>query len=49
MQKAGIPAGILKNLKEVFESHEAKALIHEETIAGECARSVKTMNIKMLS
>jgi crotonobetainyl-CoA:carnitine CoA-transferase CaiB-like acyl-CoA transferase len=48
MQKAGIPAGILKNLKEVFESHEAKALIHEETIAGECARSVKTMNIKML-
>lgn len=49
MQNAGIPAGILKNLQEVFETPEAKAIVHEEMINGQSARSVKTMNLKIFS
>jgi crotonobetainyl-CoA:carnitine CoA-transferase CaiB-like acyl-CoA transferase len=49
MQNAGIPAGILKNLSEVFETPEAKAMVHEEMINGQLARSVKTMNLKIFS
>ncbi|MCC7333351.1 MAG: CoA transferase [Flavobacteriales bacterium] len=42
-----IPAGAIKNLKEVFEEKEAKALILEEKIEGIKTKRVKTAVFKI--
>ena len=43
-QKEGVPAGRIRNMKEVFELSKAQNLILEETMAdGSISRRVKTM------
>lgn len=49
MQNAGVPAGIVKNLREVLDATENKHLIYQEELDGQVARSVKTLNFKIIS
>ncbi|SFT70149.1 Crotonobetainyl-CoA:carnitine CoA-transferase CaiB [Lishizhenia tianjinensis] len=44
--KENIPAGIIQNLKEVFETPLAKAMIREEEIDGKLTRRVSSVSFK---
>ncbi len=49
-QEAGVPAGSIRNMEEVFEQEQAQAMILEETLAnGESSRRVRTVAFQIKS